>query len=247
MSPATGPDILSRTHAQLWRDRLVILLAINSGATDAIGFLALGGAFSSVMTGNMVLFGLSLAKVDQSLTRLTTTSILGFVLGCAIGARLAGVPQPDDGTWPIQVSRTLALQTLLCFGGAIGWWLSGPHRTHSAQMLLLSASALSLGMQSSTVQRLGEGGLSTTYLTGTLTGLVAKLATGGSLNSIRRSMFLLLGLIGGAVIGAVLVRRAPDCVPLAELVPLVVTLLASIHLFHSRRRDTQTTAQSWMQ
>lgn len=225
------------TGQRTWRDRLVILLAINSGATDAIGYLALGGAFSSVMTGNMVLSGVSLAKGEWSLTRLTITSILSYMLGCAIGARLAGLPKPDDGIWPIQVSRTLALQTLISLGCASGWWISGPHRTYAVELILLAANALCLGMQSSTVQRFGEGGLSTTYLTGTLTGLVAKLATGGRLGSVRRNMFLLLGLIAGAVLGALLTRRAPTYAPLAQLVPLAVTLVASTYLFHNGRRD----------
>lgn len=36
---------------------LVVLLAVNSAYLDAVGFLALGAAFTSVMTGNMVLLG----------------------------------------------------------------------------------------------------------------------------------------------------------------------------------------------
>lgn len=38
---------------------LVTFLAMTAGATDAISFLGLGGVFSSVMTANMVLLGLS--------------------------------------------------------------------------------------------------------------------------------------------------------------------------------------------
>jgi len=41
------------------RHSLVVVLTFDTGCADATGFLALGGAFSSVMTGNMVLLGLS--------------------------------------------------------------------------------------------------------------------------------------------------------------------------------------------
>ena len=210
------------------RDRLVVLLAINSGATDAIGYLALGGAFSSVMTGNLVLGGLSIATGNRSLTLLTATALVSFVLGCAIGARLAGRPRPGDGVWPTAVTRALAVQTLICLGGSIGWWISGPDRTHSVKLLLLAVSAVGLGMQSSTVQRFGDKGLSTTYLTGTLTGLVVTLATGGRLRGVGRSARLLLGLIAGAALGALLVTRAPTFAPAAQLIPLVVTLAAAV-------------------
>jgi nickel-dependent lactate racemase len=46
------------------RQSLVVALAVVSGATDAIGLLALGGAFTSVMTGNMVIFGVSASSGD---------------------------------------------------------------------------------------------------------------------------------------------------------------------------------------
>ena len=41
------------------RQVILVLLSLNSGATDAVGFVALGGAFTSVMTGNMILLGIS--------------------------------------------------------------------------------------------------------------------------------------------------------------------------------------------
>ncbi len=51
-------DLVRRRH------RLVVALTFITGCADATGFLAHGGAFSSVMTGNMVLPG----WVDSSLS-----------------------------------------------------------------------------------------------------------------------------------------------------------------------------------
>src|SRR5690606_39449852 len=93
----------------------------------------------------------------------------------------------------------------------------GPERGETVRLILLGGHALALGLQSSTVQRFGAGGLSTTYLTGTLTGLVVRLATGGGVRSVGRNAALLLGLIGGAALGAVLTAKAWALAPLTQL------------------------------
>ena len=94
------------------RDTLMVFLAINSGATDAIAFLCLGGAFTSVMTGNMVLLGVSASRLDSSLAVHTGAAIIYFVAGCAVGTRIAGNARPDDPVWPRSV--TVARGPLPC-------------------------------------------------------------------------------------------------------------------------------------
>ena len=161
-----------------WRQSLLVLLAVTSGATDAVGFVALGGAFTSVMTGNMVLIGLSAAKSDGPLALRSALAIVLFMAGCVIGSRLAGQPADDDPLWPHPVTRALWVE-LAAFGTyAIGWWLSGSRPIGNVQLLLLSANAIALGVQSSAVLRFGVSGLSTTYMTGTLTTMMAALAAG---------------------------------------------------------------------
>ena len=65
------------------RNRLVVVLAVTSGGADALGFLALGNAFTSVMTGNMVLFGVATAHRDSGAMALTAVAIGAFVAGAA--------------------------------------------------------------------------------------------------------------------------------------------------------------------
>ena len=89
---------------------MVVVLTLNAGATDAIGFLALGGAFTSVMTGNLVLFGISAAHADGGLARHTATAIACFIAGCVVGARLAGTAHDADPVWPRSVTHTLLVQ-----------------------------------------------------------------------------------------------------------------------------------------
>jgi uncharacterized membrane protein YoaK (UPF0700 family) len=86
--------------------------------------------------------------------------------------------------------------------------------------------------------------LSTTYLTGTLTGLVVRLATGGGVRSVGRNAALLLGLIGGAALGAVLTAKAWALAPLTQLVPLVLVLALGMVLTTSSKRLERITRQA---
>jgi len=146
--------------------------------------------------------------------------------------------------WPAAVTRALAVQTALTVVLSIAWWVTGPERGETVRLILLGGHAVALGLQSSTVQRFGAGGLSTTYLTGTLTGLVVRLATGGGVRSVGRNAALLLGLIGGAALGAVLTAKAWALAPLTQLVPLVLVLALGMVLTTSSKRLERITRQA---
>lgn len=199
------------------RDCLVVVLALTSGATDAIGFLSLGSAFTSVMTGNMVLFGIGAAHGDLTAVVLTAAAIASFVAGAAVGARVAGTPGPGDNFWPPAVSRALGVELALFAAFAVWWWSADSAPPPAALLPLLALNAGALGLQSSAIQRFGVSGLSTTYMTGTLTNVVIRLVGGKGLAEVRHSLWILLGLVAGAALGAVLVRYAPVAVPLAQL------------------------------
>jgi uncharacterized membrane protein YoaK (UPF0700 family) len=195
----------------------VALLTVNAGATDAIGFLALGGAFTSVMTGNLVLFGLSIARTDWSLTGHTAAAIVCYIAGCVLGARLAGVAERGQPVWPHRVSVALAVQLLIYLGYAIGWWVTGAHPDDGLQLILLSVTAVALGIQSAAVQRFGVSGLSSTYMTGTLTTMVVRLTSGHRVRDVSGALITLLGLVLGAVVAALLLAHARMWAPLLQL------------------------------
>lgn len=210
------------------RHRLVLVLAVNSGVTDALGVLALGGAFTSVMTGNMVLTGLGAATGDVALALLAVSAIVCFSLGCALGARIAGTPREDDPVWPRPICRALLLQLVVTTGFAAGWWATGADPGEAAGLVLLVVSALGLGIQSSAVQRLGQSGLSTTYLTGTLTTMVVRLATGHRLGAVSASLQILLALVAGAVLGGALTVYVPVAAPVPPLLCLLVAVVGGL-------------------
>jgi uncharacterized membrane protein YoaK (UPF0700 family) len=223
--PATPGD-----RARTTRDALVVVLAVTSGATDAIGFLALGSAFTSVMTGNMVLAGVAISGLDLSALALTATAIGSFVLGAAAGTRVAGTPDPGDNVWPGRVTAALGIELALIAGFAAGWWMLGSTPPEAAYLPLLAVNAAALGLQSSAIQRFGVSGLSTTYLTGTLTAVVIKLVSGQGLRAVGHSLWILLGLVAGAAAGALLVAEARPFVPLLQLGTLTLVVCAALGL-----------------
>jgi Predicted membrane protein len=240
------------------RHALVVLLTVNAGATDAIGFLALGGAFTSVMTGNLVLFGISAAKGDGTLARHILTAVLCFIGGCILGSRLAGVAREDQPIWPPAVTRALGVEFVIFAGYAVGWWAQGSAPRGVAQLALLGGNAIALGVQSSSVQRFGVPGLSTTYMTGTLTTLIVRLTSGHRVRDVADSLQILGGLIAGAIGAAALVLHAPVLAPVLQLTAVGGVLVGSLLLcraqpdpdgeyrpaFAGRQRDGQPSAET---
>jgi uncharacterized membrane protein YoaK (UPF0700 family) len=223
---------LGRRHLAL------VLLAVNSGATDAIGIVSLGGAFTSVMTGNMVLLGLSATRGDDSLALRSGLALVMYMTGAFVGARIAGAPRAGDPAWPRPVVTALCVQLAGEAMFAIGWEAAGGHPSGALQPVLLGISAINLGTQSSAIMRFGVSGLSTTYLTGTLTVLVATLARGEHPRNVVPSAQLLCGLIGGAALAAALAKHAAVVVPALQLIPVGYAVVASM----SRRNCATRTA-----
>jgi len=61
---------------------------------------------------------------------------------------------------------TVELIAMVCL--LVIWELTLDDRSHQAQLGLLMVAAAALGIQSSAIQRFGVSGLSSTYLTGTV-------------------------------------------------------------------------------
>ena len=209
------------------RHTLVVVLTFATGAADALGFLALGGAFSSVMTGNMVLLGLSAGAADVELAVTTGAAILSFVFGLLVGAKLAGASAPGDPIWPRQVTRALLVELGVFCAYLAGWELTQGDRPERAGLALLMLSAVALGMQSSAIQRFGVSGLSSTYLTGTLTSFIGDLATRRPRSSWLPRGEVLVALMTGAAVGTVITLHLPRLAPAVCVLPLAVVSLGA--------------------
>src|SRR5579862_4955852 len=68
---------------------IAIALTFASGAMDVASFTRLGSVFTSVMTGNIVLWGLAAARGSLTLASHTAVAIVGYIVGVAGGSRIA--------------------------------------------------------------------------------------------------------------------------------------------------------------
>jgi uncharacterized membrane protein YoaK (UPF0700 family) len=229
-----------------------VLLTIGTGGTDVLSLTRLGGVFASVMTGNLVLLGLAAARTSAGLAGHTAVAIGGYVLGVAIGARvIALAPRPGRAAaqhaagqegWPAMVTAALLLELVLLAVFAAGWELTGPLPAGASQFLLLVTATVAMGIQSAVVRGFGRGEYATTYLTGTLTSLIAGLATPGTRRWPGwRKPGPLLALAAGALINGILVAHAPAAAPAVIIAPLCVVLTLDAATRRRNRTLTPTT------
>lgn len=223
---------MTRRHVTI-RDTLVVLLTLTTGAVDATSFLALGRVFSSVITGNLVLLGLAAGTGSPSLAEHAVTAVAGYSAGVLLGAPVAARVSRDSGTWPPAVTATLAVEACLLVAFSAVWEVAGGHPGGGLQMVLDGVLAASMGAQSAAVRRLGE--MSTTYLTGTLTGVLAGLATRDRPDAFGRSVGVLVAIVAGAVTAAFLITDAPTWLPVAILLPIGAVVTVSLVSFEHVR------------
>jgi len=220
------------------REQILTLIAIaltfGSGATDVASFTRLGGVFTSVMTGNIVLGGLAVAQRSLSLASHTAVSIAGYIAGVAGGTWIAHgfkAAKPDDekgraSVLPAHVNWALFAELVLLAGLTVGWELTAASPAGWARFCLLAVAAAAMGVQASAVNEMGLTHVSTTFLTGTLTGLVSSLVSPGKETPHGPRRFgVLIGLAAGASLCGLLVATAPDSVPALPLAALITTLV----------------------
>lgn len=224
-----------------WRSResrdetlvALLLLAAGTGATDAFAFAALGGVFTSVMTGNLVVLGLGAGSGQPLMTVRPALAIAVFVVSLYAVARwLRDLHFEGAGPWPRRVVAALVVGLVVLAAVFVTWLASGsvPRSPLRETMLILLAGAM--GLQSAAINKLAIPGGATTYLTGTMTRLMDDLVTKKKPPVVRhRQVGELVALLCGAVVASVLLIMAPLFVP---ALPMVATLAAIVL---SRRAD----------
>jgi uncharacterized membrane protein YoaK (UPF0700 family) len=225
------------------RDAMLALLAGAAGCIDALSYLRLGNVFTANMTGNAVLLGIAAGQQAAARALHSVAALAGFVLGVLAGAALCGRHKRSEaGRWPPRVTLALAVELVALLALAAGWALAGEDPVGSAEYGLIGASALAMGVQSAAVQQLGVSGVATTYVTGTLTGLVADLALpGASRGSLLRRGGVLLALVAGAAAGAAVVGVAGG---VAALIPVVlVAAVVAVAAWPRRPRGRSVSEQ----
>lgn len=213
---------ITRLPAEDVRDVLLVCLTLASGAVDAISYLGLGRVFTGVMSGNLILLGLAVGSAAGSEAVRSAVSLVVYVAGVFAASRLVR-RSATPRIWPVGVTVALVCQAVAQAGLLAGWVGASGRPTHAFEALLVGMSALAMGLQTGAVARLRVSGVTTTYVTGTLTGLIGALALGeGKRRDLARRGVVLVALLAGAVCGAVLLKGARTVAP---ALPLAVTLL----------------------
>ena len=250
---------LGRGNAPIFpqgRDTMVLVLTWAASGVDAISYLGLGHVFTANMTGNAVLLGLAIGQGRGLAALRSMTALAGFVLGAALGAIIVerGAQAKD---WPATVTRAVWVEGIILAAFTVVWHTGV--RNGSILYALISLSAVAMGIQSAAIRHLKVPGIATTYITGTLTSMVAEFTTwlyrsrtspaasaptgqsaapdmpaGSRHHGARLQALVLLVYILAAVVSAFLQDRHPR---LATLSPLIAVGLVVLNASLRHRRE----------
>lgn len=199
----------SRTHPSLlWG---LTAITIVSGLNDAVSYLGLGHVFTANMTGNIVVLGFAAAAAPGFSVRATLTSIGVFLVGAVVAGGMARRVTSRRSL----LLRALWIEALFTAGAAMVAG-SGPSIGSGWQRYtMIALLAFAMGIRNSMVRRLSVADVTTTVLTGTLTGLAAdsKLA-GGNNERVGRRAGAVVSMFVGAFVGALLLRHVNALWPL---------------------------------
>ncbi|HTR92804.1 MAG TPA: YoaK family protein [Trebonia sp.] len=230
-SPATAEQAKHPQHAH-W----VGLLTFASGGVDVVTLMMIGGAFTSVITGNLIFVGRAIGTTSLTPAVHAVLAVAGYIAGVAAGSRLRVLFGRDRPAllqpWPPSATQVLAAECALLAALNVAWIGYGAAPPAFATDLMLTAAAIALGMQGAAARGI-EGNPSTTYMTGALTALVEALSTGRHRSADASAVVGLVALVAGAACGAVLIRHATRAALLPPLAALL--LVVAVKLWQHRR------------
>lgn len=215
-----------------WQLGTGLLLTGLAGYVDALGFVRLGGLYTSFMSGNTTQFAVFGAEAKLQKMVMPAILIAAFLTGSVLGSGLA-ILVPSRWTTPV----VLAYESLLILGGlALG--LASPELGLAAVFV-----AVAMGAQNAVLAQVQGFRAGTTFVTGALFSLGQKIAraltrTGDPLGWIGDGL-VWLSLLLGAFLGAL----AYDAFALYALIaPAAVSgVLALITAFLVLRAGQRTT------
>lgn len=203
------------------------MLTAAAGSTDAVAYLGLGRVFTANMTGNLVLLGVAIGQGQLAGSLRSVIAFAAFGIGVFACARLT-TTAGAAAVWPRSVTLAIVVELLLMVVLAAAWATAGDHPAALAIDFLIAISAGAMGVQAAATRRLRVA-VTTTFLTGTLTSLIAELA-GVSPDWSRWKLWagtLVCMVLGAAAGTAVLFVWRPAAPLVAVLLVAIVAAAAS--------------------
>ena len=200
------------------------MLAPICGLIDATCFLALGGVFAELMTGNLLLVALIFGS--GLLTWPLLANYLGAIVPFCLGALAAGVVANRVDSKRARFMGYPLEFALILLAAVLAVWLtrdlSGIEAERSVllraniidgavpadvRMPIVALLAFAMGIHNAMMRKHGVANVATNLMTLTLTALVSesRLAGGSGANQRVRALSILLFILGAAV-GALLLR-----------------------------------------
>ncbi len=179
------------------------IITATCGIVDAVCFLALGGVFAEMMTGNLLLMSLSIGTGGaMGDTARYLPAMLAFICGALLGGRLLRGPHK------LRERRVgFAVEGLVIAAATVVAWWTGPDAVNLAGHVVVVMLAFAMGIQNAMVRTHGVADLATNVMTVTFTAIVADSRLAGGDNHNWRRRCLSVGLFcAGAATGAFLVR-----------------------------------------
>jgi len=215
---------------------LLVLLGLLTGVCDATTFVRLGHVFASVITGNLVVLGVSAARGDGADLVNAVCALAGYALGALAAApsgRGADGRTGESGepmAWRVESTARLWAEAGLLAAFAIAWELD-PHPGRGLRLGMLVLLACAMGVQSVAVRLLGS--VSTTYLTGTFTSLLEAVRSRQWSPEHSRDLAILVSVVAGAAAALEVIDHARAALPALQLGLLAIVLAGG----HGRRRN----------
>jgi uncharacterized membrane protein YoaK (UPF0700 family) len=179
----------ARRHLREVTTGLYMISAI-CGLVDAVCFLALGGVFAEMMTGNLLLMAFSLGTGSAlGDTAHYVPALVAFMAGALLGGRLLRGPQK------MQERRVgFAVEWVVILSATVLAWQGAPDDKNLSGQVVVALLSLAMGIQNAMMRVHGVTDLATNVMTLTFTGIIADSTPAGGDNRNWRRRVLSVGL-----------------------------------------------------
>jgi uncharacterized membrane protein YoaK (UPF0700 family) len=207
-------------------DSACFMICIVCGIIDASCFVALGGTFAGLITGNLILMGVSLVGENSNVD---TAVFLYPMGGYAIGALLAGLLLKQLTAAHARKYGLWVGWSVLLLVTIITWMIPIAARTDSS-WLVVSLAAFYTGFQSAVLYLTKSVAITTNVMTSTVTSFLADYPTQLKNKNVSwDKLFAVIGFLIGIFMGAWLVASGVEfaftlSLFLATLAIIVLTL-----------------------
>jgi uncharacterized membrane protein YoaK (UPF0700 family) len=195
-----------------------------AGAGDTFAFAQLGGVFTANMTGSLVLAGLTARPAYGDLLSGAAIALVAFLIAVYTASRATPVPTAAHWNRITWVLWTVAGLNLALFVAIAATPDPGPGS--ALRLVLLAVSAAAMGAQTTAAKRYEHAsGVTTTFVTGTLTSLVQDAADGSGKHAPIRVVvvvMLVLGALTASGAMALDLRLGPAVAAVATAVAALV-------------------------